>query len=70
MLTRQMKASGRMGMNYGKSPARLMSPDKNKVTFADVAGCEESKEEVREIVEFLKNPQNLGKSELAFPKEY
>ena len=68
MLTRQMKASGRMGMNYGKSPARLMSPDKNKVTFADVAGCEESKEEVREIVEFLKNPQKFREIGARIPK--
>ncbi len=68
MLTRQMKASGRMGMNYSKSPARLMSPDKNKVTFADVAGCEESKEEVREIVEFLKNPQKFREIGARIPK--
>lgn len=45
-------------MSFGKSRARLISPDKNKVTFKDVAGISEAKEEVWELVEFLRNPEN------------
>lgn len=46
-------------MSFGKSRARLISPDKNKVTFKDVAGISEAKEEVWELVEFLRNPQKF-----------
>ena len=49
--------------SFGKSPARLMDKETNKVTFADVAGCDEVKEEVQEIVDYLKSPnryQSLG----------
>lgn len=56
---RQMRASGKSAMGFAKSKARLMNPAGEKVTFADVAGCEEVKEEVSEIVEFLKNPQRF-----------
>ncbi len=62
---RQMQggAGGRGAMSFGKSKARLLSEDQVKVTFADVAGVEEAKEEVQEVVEFLKDPskfQRLG----------
>ncbi|RMD68246.1 MAG: AAA family ATPase, partial [Gammaproteobacteria bacterium] len=62
---RQMQggASGRGAMSFGKSRARMMGEDQVKVTFADVAGVEEAKEEVAELVEFLKDPgkfQKLG----------
>jgi len=63
---RQMQggAGGRGGaMGFGKSKARMMEQDQNKVTFADVAGCDEAKEEVEEMVDFLKDPakyQKLG----------
>ena len=57
---------GRGGaMGFGKSKARMMDPEKNTVTFADVAGCDEAKEEVAEMVDFLKDPskyQKLGGS--------
>lgn len=56
---RQMRASGKSAMGFAKSKARLINPTGDKVTFADVAGCDEVKEEVSEIVEFLKNPQRF-----------
>ena len=46
-------------MQFGRSKARLMSQDDVKVTFKDVAGAEEAKEEMQEVVEFLKNPQKF-----------
>jgi cell division protease FtsH len=64
-MLRQMQgaAGGRGAMSFGKSRARLLSEDQVNVTFADVAGVEEAKQEVGEIVDFLKDPgkfQNLG----------
>ena len=58
---RQLRASGGPGniLSFGKSRARFITADKVKTTFADVAGVEEAKEEVAEIVEFLKNPQKF-----------
>jgi cell division protease FtsH len=49
------------GMGFGKSKAKLMQEDQMKVTFADVAGCDEAKEEVVEVVDFLKDPQKFQK---------
>ncbi|HEV2008908.1 MAG TPA: ATP-dependent metallopeptidase FtsH/Yme1/Tma family protein, partial [Burkholderiales bacterium] len=61
---RQMQGGGRGGaFSFGKSRARMMDESNNSVTFADVAGCEEAKEEVSELVEFLRDPgkfQKLG----------
>jgi len=62
---RQMQGggAGRGAMSFGKSKARMLSEDQVKVTFADVAGVEEAKEEVKEVVDFLKDPakfQRLG----------
>ena len=68
LFTRQMRASGRSAMNFGKSRARLLSPDGEKITFKDVAGCDESKEEVSEIVEFLKNPKRFSDIGARIPK--
>jgi len=63
-ILRQMQgAGGRGAMSFGKSRARLLTEDQVKVTFADVAGVDEAKEDVEELVEFLKEPakfQNLG----------
>ncbi len=56
IFSRQMKGGGGGAMNFGKSPAKLLTKDKGGVTFKDVAGCDEAKEELQEIVEFLKNP--------------
>jgi len=59
---RQMQGGGKGGaMSFGKSKARLLSEDQIKTTFADVAGCEEAKEEVAELVEFLKEPSKFQK---------
>lgn len=60
---RQMQggAGGRGAMSFGKSKARLLSEDQVKINFTDVAGCEEAKEEVSELVEFLKDPSKFTK---------
>ena len=61
-LMRQMQGGGGKGaMSFGKSRARMLDQDKNRVTFDDVAGVEESKEEVGEIVEFLRDPSRFQK---------
>ncbi|WP_207906962.1 ATP-dependent zinc metalloprotease FtsH [Cocleimonas flava] len=62
-IMRQMQGGGGKGgpMSFGKSKARMMTEDQVKVTFNDVAGCEEAKEEVFEIVEFLRDPSKFQK---------
>ena len=60
---RQMQGGGSKAMSFGKSRAKMLNQDQIKVTFADVAGCDEAKEEVGEVVDFLREPkkfQNLG----------
>src|SRR5574340_876391 len=60
---RQMQGGGRGGgaFSFGKSKARMLDESTNQVTFADVAGCEEAKEEVSELVEFLRDPSKFQK---------
>jgi len=59
---RQMQGGGRGGaFSFGKSRARMLDESNNTVTFADVAGCEEAKEEVKELVEFLRDPSKFQK---------
>lgn len=59
IFSRQMKGMGTNAMNFGKSPAKLMTKGSNKVTFKEVAGVDEAIEELQEIVDFLKSPQKF-----------
>ena len=64
-----MEMPGNKTMSFGKSKARIMTPaDKNKITFEDVAGVDEEKEELEEIVEFLKNPKKFTDMGARIPK--
>ena len=66
---RQMQGGGRGGaFSFGKSRARMLDENNNTVTFADVAGCEEAKEEVSELVEFLRDPGKFQKLGGRIPK--
>ena len=67
-LMRQMQIGGNRALSFGKSKARMLTEDKKKVTFADVAGVDEAKEEVVEIIEFLKDPQKFQKLGGRIPK--
>ena len=59
---RQMQGGGKGGaFSFGKSKARMLDENSNSVTFADVAGCDEAKEEVKEVVDFLKDPNKFQK---------
>ncbi|MZH15236.1 MAG: ATP-dependent metallopeptidase FtsH/Yme1/Tma family protein [Nitrospinae bacterium] len=65
---RQMQSGGGKAMSFGKSKARLLNDTKNKTTFKDVAGVDEAKEELHEIIEFLKEPQKFSKLGGKIPK--
>ena len=65
---RQMQAGGNKAMSFGKSKARLLVAQQRKITFKDVAGVEEAKEELQEIIEFLKEPQKFQKLGGRIPK--
>ncbi len=67
-LIRQIKMAGKGAMSFGKSKARMLNKEKNKITFKDVAGVEEAKEEVSELVEFLKDPKKFQKLGGRIPK--
>jgi cell division protease FtsH len=68
MFMKQMQAGSSRAMSFGKARARMISNKSIKVTFADVAGIEEVKEEVKEVVDFLTNPQKYTKIGAKIPK--
>jgi len=65
---RQMQAGGTKAMSFGKNKARMLTENQNKITFKDVAGVEEAKEEVSEIVDFLKDPKKFTRLGGRIPK--
>lgn len=65
---RQIKMAGKGALSFGKSKARMLSKEKNRTTFKDVAGVDEAKEEVSELVEFLKDPKKFQKLGGRIPK--
>jgi len=67
-LMRQLQAGGGKAMSFGKSKAKLLSESTNKVTFADVAGIDEAKEELEEIIAFLKDPKKFTRLGGRIPK--
>jgi cell division protease FtsH len=67
-MIRQMQTGGNKALSFGKSRARLLSMQQKKVTFKDVAGVEEAKEELREIIEFLREAQKFQKLGGRIPK--
>ena len=68
VMIRSQAGGGGKVMNFGKSRARMQDPSKNKITFADVAGADEEKEELQEMVDFLKNPRNYTELGARIPK--
>jgi cell division protease FtsH len=68
LVRQQLRSAGRGAMSFGKSKAKMLSQDRNKVTFKDVAGVEEAKEEVQELVEFLKDPKKFQRLGGKIPK--
>ena len=67
-LMRQMQIGGNKALSFGKSRARMLTEERKKVTFSDVAGVDEAKEEVLEIIEFLKDPRKFQKLGGRIPK--
>ena len=65
---RQIKMAGRGALSFGKSKARMLTKEKNKTTFKDVAGVDEAREEVSELVDFLKDPKKFQKLGGRIPK--
>ena len=68
IMLRQQAGGGKGVMNFGKSHARVNDPEKNKVTFANVAGAQEETDELREVVEFLKDPRRFSELGARIPK--
>jgi cell division protease FtsH len=68
LFRQQIRMAGKSAFSFGKSKARMMTRDRNKVTFKDVAGIDEAKEELSEIVEFLKDPRRFQKLGGRIPK--
>ena len=68
LFVRQLKNAGRGAMSFGKSKAKMLTRGKDSVNFKNVAGCDEAKEEVSEVVDFLKDPKKFQKIGGRIPK--
>ena len=68
LFVRQLKSAGKGAMSFGKSKAKMLTRDKDSITFKNVAGCDEAKEEVGEVVDFLKDPKKFQKIGGKIPK--
>ena len=68
LFVRQLRQAGKGALSFGKSRAKLLTRDKDRATFSDVAGCDEAKEEVSEVVDFLKDPKKFQKIGGRIPK--
>lgn len=68
LFVRQLRSAGKGAMSFGKSKARLLTRERERITFKDVAGCDEAKEEVSEIVSFLKDPKRFQRIGGRIPK--
>ena len=68
LFVRQLRMAGKGALNFGKSKAKMLTRENEKVVFKDVAGCDEAKEEVSEIVDFLKDPKRFRKIGGTIPK--
>ena len=68
LFVRQLRQAGKGAMSFGKSRAKLLARDRDKINFSEVAGCDEAKEEVSEVVEFLKDPKKFQKMGGKIPK--
>ncbi|MFA5262967.1 MAG: ATP-dependent zinc metalloprotease FtsH, partial [Opitutaceae bacterium] len=68
LFVRQLRSAGRGALSFGKSRAKLLTRDRDKITFQDVAGCDEAKEEISEVVEFLKDPKKFTRMGGRIPK--
>ncbi|MEN9401470.1 MAG: ATP-dependent zinc metalloprotease FtsH [Verrucomicrobiota bacterium] len=68
LFVRQLKSAGKGALSFGKSRAKMLTRDKDRINFTDVAGCDEAKEEVSEVVEFLRDPKKFQKIGGRIPK--
>jgi len=68
LFVRQLRNAGRGALSFGKSRAKMLTRDRDKITMTDVAGCDEAKEEISEVVEFLKDPKKFTKMGGRIPK--
>ena len=68
LFVRQIRIANQKTLNFGKSRAKMLTRDRDRITFTEVAGCDEAKEEVQEIVEFLKDPKKFQKVGGRIPK--
>src|SRR4051812_41687964 len=68
LFVRQLRQAGKGALSFGKRRAKMLTRDKDRATFSDVAGCDEAKEEVSEVVEFLRDPKKFQKIGGRIPK--